>query len=96
MSATAKPVPAALQRPPAVPLDQKATWNIHPDATSATGLSARTIQKAIAAGELPACRVGRRVLLRPDDVETWLASKVTTAGPADLAKQDDAPTAEAE
>lgn len=70
-------VPTALQRENPVPLAERLTWTL-PDAARATGLSARTIQAAIYSGDLPAIRVGRRVLLSPAAVRTWLDSKQTT------------------
>lgn len=36
-----------------------------------TGLSRSTVYELIAAGELDAVRVGRRVLVRADSVERW-------------------------
>jgi excisionase family DNA binding protein len=64
-------VPAALKRSDPLPLSQRLTWSIQ-DAARATGLSARYIWRAVAAGKLPVLRVGRRRLLRPDDVRAWL------------------------
>lgn len=37
-----------------------------------TGLSPRTLRAAIAAGSLPAVRVGRDLLVRRSDVDAWL------------------------
>ncbi|MBI1348710.1 helix-turn-helix domain-containing protein [bacterium] len=71
------PIPPALRRSEAVPLADRLTWNVS-DAAKATGLSARTIQQAIYRDELPAIRVGRRVLLSPDAVRAWLESKSTS------------------
>lgn len=65
--------PPALRRPDPTPLSEKLTWSL-PDAARATGLSTRTIQSAIYRGELQCIRVGRRVLLSPDAVRSWLAS----------------------
>jgi len=38
------------------------------------GLGQSTVWQAIRAGKLPAHRVGRRVLLRLTDLETWIDS----------------------
>ncbi len=65
--------PSALRRPDPTPLSEKLTWSL-PDAASATTLSTRTLQSAIYRGDLPAIHVGRRVLLSPDAVRSWLAS----------------------
>lgn len=40
-------------------------------------LSELTVRRLIAARELPATKVGRRVLVRLDDVETFLRNKRT-------------------
>lgn len=41
-------------------------------AAQASGVCARTIDAAIAAGELVAYRVGRRVLIRPEAIWEWI------------------------
>jgi excisionase family DNA binding protein len=43
------------------------------DVVERSGLSEKTVRRAISAGELPASRVGRRLLVPVDDVETWVA-----------------------
>jgi excisionase family DNA binding protein len=70
---TASPVPAALRRPDPVPLADRALWSLQ-DASRATSLSVRTLQKLIADGRLPAAKVGRRVLLDPAAVRAALLS----------------------
>lgn len=67
-------IPPALLRNDPVPLDEKMVWDVR-DAARATGLSARTLQQAIAAGALPSIKVGRRRLLDPSDVRAWLNSQ---------------------
>ena len=42
-------------------------------AASYTTLSARTLRRAIAAGELVAHRVGRRAVLSVEDLDRWIA-----------------------
>lgn len=58
------PTPAALRRSPDVHPDRKMVWSLS-DASRATSLSVRTLQKLIAAKKLPAAKIGRRVLLDP-------------------------------
>ena len=67
------PVPAALRRPEPTPLSDKIVWSLA-DAANATTLSVRTLQNLIAAGKLPATKVGRRVLLDPAAVKAALLS----------------------
>lgn len=64
-------LPPALRRAPETPLSEKAVWSLH-DAARATTLSVRTLQKLIAAGRLPATKIGRRVLLDPSAVRAAL------------------------
>jgi excisionase family DNA binding protein len=54
---------ATLSQPLALGLD---------GAAEATGVSRRTLQRAIAAGALPVTRVGKRTLIRVDDLRAWL------------------------
>lgn len=61
-------VPPALRRPDPVPLADRALWSLQ-DASRATSLSVRTLQKLIAAGTLPARKIGRRVLLDPAETK---------------------------
>lgn len=42
------------------------------DAAELTGLSAKTIRRAISRGDLASFRIGTRITLRPSDVEAWL------------------------
>lgn len=63
--------PAALRRPESVPLADKPIWSLE-DASQATTLSVRSLQKLIASGKLPATKVGRRVLLDPAAVKAAL------------------------
>jgi excisionase family DNA binding protein len=39
-------------------------------------MSATTVQRAIARGELPAVRVGAQLFVRPADADRWAASRV--------------------
>lgn len=71
--------PPALRRPVETPLADKLLWSLA-DAERATSLSKRTLQKLIAAGRLPAVKIGRRVLLDPDAVK---ASLMATGESAD-------------
>lgn len=66
-------VPSALRRPNPVPLADRTLWSLA-DASRATSLSVRTLQKLIAAGTLPAQKIGRRVLLDPATVKAALLS----------------------
>lgn len=63
--------PPALRRPVETPLADKLLWSLA-DAEQATTLSKRTLQKLIAAGRLPAVKIGRRVLLDPNAVKVAL------------------------
>ena len=63
--------PSSLRRPEPVPLNEKTVWSLS-DASRATSLSVRTLQKLIASGKLPAKKVGRRVLLCPQAVKKAL------------------------
>jgi hypothetical protein len=66
-------VPPALRRPDPVPLADRACWSLA-DASRATSLSVRTLQKLIAAGTRPANTIGRRVLLDPQATRNALLS----------------------
>lgn len=68
---SAATLPPALRRAPEIALDQKIVWSLA-DASRATSLSVRMLQKMIADGRLPASKVGRRVLLNPDAVKSAL------------------------
>jgi len=46
---------------------QRVTWSIE-DAARSTGLSPGFFRKIIHAGELPIVRIGRRVLIRDEDL----------------------------
>lgn len=63
--------PSALRRPVETPLVDKRFWSLA-DAERATTLSKRTLQNLIRAGKLPAVKIGRRVLLDPNEVMTAL------------------------
>jgi|GEM_PF-2789752 len=45
------------------------------DVASLVGCSTRTIERCIQKGELKATRVGRKKLIRPEWVESWLKPK---------------------
>ncbi|MDP1798194.1 MAG: excisionase family DNA-binding protein, partial [Planctomycetaceae bacterium] len=68
---SAATLPSALRRPDSVALSDKPVWSLA-DASKATTLSIRTLQKLIADGRLKASKIGRRVLLNPDAVKTAL------------------------
>ncbi len=63
--------PAALIPLREQPLSEKPIWSLR-DAARATTLSIRTLQKLIAAGRVPANKIGRRVLLDPAAVRQAL------------------------
>lgn len=42
------------------------------EAAAALRLSSKTVRKLIQAGELPACRLGRRIVLSIDSLRTYL------------------------
>lgn len=46
------------------------------EAAQAIGVSERCLWGLISAGELPACRVGRRTLIRVTDLDAFLAARV--------------------
>ncbi len=71
-------VPPALRRPEPVALTDKPVWSLA-DASKATTLSVRTLQKMIAAKTLPARKIGRRVLLDPQAVRAAIFG--TSANP---------------
>jgi DNA binding domain, excisionase family len=54
------------------------------EAAKLLGISERFLAKLIATGELPSARVGARRLLRPADLDAWLAARVhqTQRGPS--------------
>jgi excisionase family DNA binding protein len=55
-----------------------------PDAARMFGLGKTTLWRAIHDGRLRSSRVGRRVLLRPGDVEAWIQAETQyAAGMAD-------------
>lgn len=45
-----------------------------------TGVSPRTLRRAIAAGELSAVKVGRDLCLRRKDLDAWVATKTVKPG----------------
>lgn len=53
---------------PNVALNEKPFWSLN-DASTATTLSVRTLQKMITAGTLRAGKVGKRVILDPVEVK---------------------------
>ncbi len=67
-------LPPALRRPEPVTLTEKPIWSLT-DASEATTLSIRTLQKLIREGTLPARKIGRRVLLDPIAVRAALFGK---------------------
>lgn len=68
---SASPVSAALRRAEPVSLADRAVWSLA-DASRATSLSVRLIQRLIAEGRIPAKKIGRRVLLDPAAVKAAL------------------------
>lgn len=70
-------VPPALRRPEPVALSDKPVWSLA-DASKATTLSVRTLQKMIAAKTIPARKIGRRVLLDPVAVRAALFGVLST------------------
>jgi excisionase family DNA binding protein len=57
--------------------DDQLLLRIDPDVTRLTKLGRSTIYREIAAGRLPALRVGRAVRVRRVDVEDWLDAQIT-------------------
>jgi predicted DNA-binding transcriptional regulator AlpA len=50
------------------------------EAAARLGLSPRTLERTRASGDGPAfCKIGRRVLYRPEDIAAWLATRVRTS-----------------
>jgi excisionase family DNA binding protein len=45
------------------------------EVAEATGLGTTTLRRVVQRGELPTVRVGRRRLVRVEDVEAWLAKR---------------------
>lgn len=89
----AKPnlLPAALQRPEPIPLDQLVCWG-YPQAEQATGLCQPTLRKAINELGCPHARIGDRVLFEPESLKAWIRSRLITLPPSDAppAVADDA------
>lgn len=56
-----------------------------PEVGHALGLSTRTVENLLAAGELPGVKIGRSIRVRPSDLETFIARKAaaTAARKAD-------------
>lgn len=50
------------------------------EAAAMTSLSVRTIRKAIADGRLPVARIGRRIVVRREQLEKFLAGDKTPEG----------------
>jgi excisionase family DNA binding protein len=73
------PVPAALQRPVPVPLNERVAWSIS-DAARALGVSSRLLTRLIAEGRIPVSRLGRRVLLDPAAVRAAIFGPSSVEG----------------
>jgi excisionase family DNA binding protein len=54
-----------------------------------TGVSTRTLRAAIAAGDLPAMKVGREFRVRRADLDAWLAARAVAPRPAPAPAADD-------
>lgn len=55
------------------------------EATTILPVAPITLRRAIKAGELPAYRIGRRLLIKPADFDAWIESrKVTPVNLLDL------------
>lgn len=50
-------------------------WLTIPQAAKASQVSERTLRREIAERRLVACRIGRCVRVRPDDLEAWMDSR---------------------
>lgn len=50
------------------------------EAAAACGLSTRTLRQYIRDGELPAARIGARVLVLRKDLESWIAGRTDRSG----------------
>lgn len=53
-------------------------WEI-PKVTSETGVKRPTLLRAIRAGDLRACKIGKSWRIKPSDLRAWLASKYDTS-----------------
>lgn len=74
--------PGALDAPDATDITASiivSHWLTVDDAAALVQLHPQTIRAAIAAGSLPASRVGRAVRIRRSAVDTWMDSLSTTA-----------------
>lgn len=57
-------------------------WTIDETSRRLGGVSPRTVRRMIDRGELPAVRIGRRVMIPVEDVRDWLARQKDGGGPA--------------
>jgi excisionase family DNA binding protein len=48
-------------------------WNLEETARQLGGIHPKTVRTLIARGELPSVRIGRRILVSPEAVATWIA-----------------------
>lgn len=48
------------------------------EATTILPVAAITLRRAIKAGDLPAYRIGRRLLIKPSEFDTWIESRKVT------------------
>lgn len=76
---SAASLPSALRRVEPIPLSDRPVWSLA-DASAATTLSVRKLQQLIAAGELPARKIGRRVLLDPAAVRAAIFGPSSVEG----------------
>ena len=60
------------------------------EVAEATGLSSNAVYRAIAAGELRASKLRRRLRVQPSDVDAWIDSNVVCARGADDPEPDSA------
>ena len=66
------PPPVASQPPPAPDLKRDKLAYTVKEAAGALSISQRTLHKAIQSGALVATKLGRRTLLRSDDLRQWI------------------------
>ena len=57
------------------------------DAANKIACCVRTVRKAIAAGRLPAYRLGSRIFLKPEDVEAFIQNRAVPITPDETAQK---------
>ncbi len=75
-----RPAPTPTRQRHPDPLESPLLLSV-PNAAALIGVSGRYLWDLVRAGEIPNVRLGRRVLLRREDINTFIASR-TTSGTA--------------